>query len=157
MARVKKSVKPSEPKKMGRNGYKTEELKAKAIKFIEERKLVFFADVFPLLGIASSTFYSHFPSESSDYKDIEQLIEKNRVDIKTSLRNKWFKSDNATLQIMLMKLVSTSEERKLMSQSFVDVESQGKPIGQGVDLSKLSTEALLELKGALEDSETEDE
>lgn len=134
--------------------YKTEELKAKAEAAITEHKLFFVHDVFTYLGIAKSTFYDHFPYESDDYKHIMSMLENNKTQLKVSMRNKWYKSDSAALQIALMKIISTPEERRLMSQSFVDVESGGEKIQNNqVDFSKLSLEALLELKKLYEGKE----
>lgn len=132
--------------------YKTSVLKSRAIELINTRKLVFVHDVFTLLGIAKSTFYEHFPNDSDDNKELMDLLQRNKAEIKVSLRSKWFKSENATLQIMLMKLVSTPEERKLMSQSFVDVVTEVKE-NESIDLSKLDEETLLKLKNIIPDNE----
>ena len=51
---------------------------------------------------------------------IKEELEKNRVAIKANLRKKWYDSDNATLQIALMKLISTDDERRKISNTFID-------------------------------------
>ena len=133
--------------------YKTEDLKKKAVMLINDKKLLFVTDVFTLLGISSSTFYEHFPKDSKDYKDIESMLQTNKSEIKVSLRSKWYQSNNPALQITLMKLVATPEERKLMSQSYVDIESGGEKLKPSINLEEVSLETLLELKSAMEGSD----
>lgn len=133
--------------------YNTEQLKQRAIQLINDKKLLFITDIYTLLGIASSTFYEHFPSNSSDYIEMDNLLQMNKSDIKTSLRSKWYQSPNPALQITLMKLVATAEERKLMSQSYVDIESGGEKIKSGINLEAMSLDALVELKNALSPDE----
>ena len=41
---------------------------------------------------------------------------------------KWFDSNNATLQIGLMKLLGSDEERKKLSSSYLDHTSDGKEL-----------------------------
>lgn len=133
--------------------YKTKDLHNRAVQLINDKKLLFFTDVFTLLGISSSTFYEHFPKDSKEYNEIEKLLQKNKSEIKVSLRSKWYQSNNPALQITLMKLVATPEERKLMSQSYVDIESGGEKLKPSINLDEMSVEALLELKKAMGDSE----
>lgn len=133
--------------------YNTENLKERAIRLINDKKLLFVTDVFTLLGISSSTFYEHFPKDSKHYNDIESLLQTNKSEIKVSLRSKWYQSNNPALQITLMKLVATSEERKLMSQSYVDIESGGERVKPTINFDGLSIEALLELRDAINEEE----
>lgn len=95
--------------------YKTATLKKKALEAIEKHRLIFIEDVIAYLPCAKPTFYEHFPNESDNRKAIDEGLERNRVDIKVSLRAKWYKSDNATLQMGLMKLVSSDEELRKLS------------------------------------------
>ena len=44
------------------------------------------------------------------------------------MRSKWYKSDNATLQMGLMKLISSDEERQRLSQTHIDHTTKGKEI-----------------------------
>ena len=76
--------------------YDTAELKKRALNLIKENNLFFHSDVFNLLGIVSSTYYLHFPSDSEDYQDLNLALLQNRANTKNSLRSKWYKSDNST-------------------------------------------------------------
>ena len=98
--------------------YDTKELKEKAEKAIKEHGLYFIEDIVAYLPCSKSTFYEHIPNESNDYKSIVELLEENRINDKVSMRKKWKDSDNATLQMGLMKLLSTDEERRRLSMEY---------------------------------------
>lgn len=104
--------------------YNTEELKQKALEQIAGKKLIWIEEVATFIGIATSTFYEHFPSESSDYKELARALEDNKIELKTGMRKKWYDSEATGLQIGLMKLLGSSEERKRLSQSYVEMDSK---------------------------------
>lgn len=100
--------------------YNTKELFEEAVKHIKEKKLFFIEDVVGFMSCTKSTFYAHFPIDSNEMNTIKEELENNRISIKTSMRKKWYDSDNATLQIALMKLIATDDERKRISNTFID-------------------------------------
>jgi hypothetical protein len=108
--------------------YNTKDLLAKAKAAIEKHKLFFIEDVVAFLPCGRSTFYEHFSDNSDGRKEIDELLERNKVEIKTSMRSKWYKSDAPALQISLYKLICSDTERKSMSMQHNDVTSDGKPI-----------------------------
>ena len=120
--------------------YKTDELKKQATEAITSKKLIFHTDVFQTLGIDSSTYYVHFPSDSSDYKDLDTLLRQNRTSMKNGLRAKWYKSDNATMTVALYKLLADDDERKKLSQQFTDVTSNGETVGATIVFEDKPTE-----------------
>ena len=77
--------------------------------------VVFIEDVAIEIGISKTTFYEYFPPKSDELNEIKELILINRSTTKKFLRNKWKDSDNATLNVCLYKLLSTEEERELLS------------------------------------------
>ena len=87
--------------------YKTEELEKKSLEAIEKHKLFVIEDVVAFLPCTKPTFYEHKLNESNA---IKEALEKNKVEIKTSMRSKWYKSENPTLQMGLYKLIGTPEE-----------------------------------------------
>ncbi len=95
--------------------YKTQDLFDTAIEAIETHKLFFIEDILAYLPCAKSTFYEHFPYESNLYKQLLSRLEKNRTEIKVSMRSKWYKSEAPSLQIALMKIIATPEELKKLS------------------------------------------
>lgn len=108
--------------------YKTQELKEQALKAIEKHKLFFVEDVIAFLPCVKSVFYDHFPNESNDYKDIQEALTKNKVEVKTSLRSKWYKSNSAPLQLALYKLIANPDEHKALQMQYNDHTSQGEKI-----------------------------
>ena len=105
--------------------YKTEELKRLALEKIEKHRLFFIEDVVAYLPCVKDTFYGHKLHED---KEVQEALFENKVKTKNSLRSKWFGSQNATLQISLYKLICSDEERKALSQSHVDMTTQGEKI-----------------------------
>jgi hypothetical protein len=111
--------------------YKTEELERLALEAIEKHKLFFIEDIVAYLPCTKPTFYEHKLNESNAIK--EALLEV-RTNLKVSMRSKWFRSDNPTLQLALMKILSNDEElRKLSMQHQVNEEAE-KPIFNGINL-----------------------
>jgi hypothetical protein len=111
--------------------YKTDELEKLALDAIEKHKLFFIEDIIAYLPCTKPTFYEHKLNESDAIKSA--LLEV-RVNLKVSMRSKWFRSENATLQLALMKLLSNTEElRKLSMQHQVNEEAE-KPIFNGINL-----------------------
>lgn len=108
--------------------YKTETLFKEAVKQIQKHKLIFIEDVISYLPCSKPTFYDHFPTNSNDFNTLKGLIDDNKVVIKSSLRSKWYNSNNPTLQLALYKLSATPEELKLLQMQHIDIKSDDKPI-----------------------------
>jgi hypothetical protein len=95
--------------------YDKKDLEDKAIKAIKDNNLFFIQDVIAFLPCASSTFYG---LEMEKLESIKESIFKEKTNAKIGMRKKWYDSENATLQMGLMKLLSTDEElRKLSMQT----------------------------------------
>ena len=100
--------------------YKTSVLRKIAIEAITKNKLIFIWEIISYLPCHKSTFYDHFPDDSNGHKELVTLTDKNKVEIKASLRAKWYKSDNATLQIALMRLCATDPERRKLAMNYIE-------------------------------------
>jgi hypothetical protein len=87
--------------------YKTEELRRDSLKAIKDKNLIFIGDIFGYTGFSKRAFYDHKLHECND---IKRALETNRVNMKVDMRQKWYNSDNPTLQIGLMKLIADDEE-----------------------------------------------
>ncbi len=110
--------------------YKTEELAKRSVEIIKKHKLFFISDVWPLLGISHQTFYDHKLEKS---ESIKEALVANRVEVKASMRSKWYKSDNPTLQIGLYKLISDEEEYHRLANTKMDITTrEEKPIFTGI-------------------------
>jgi hypothetical protein len=121
--------------------YDKEKLYNQAIKAIEENNLFFIEDVIALLPCSKATFYDHFPSNSDELNTLKEMIEENKVSVKLKMRKKWLDSDNATLQMGLMKLITTDEERKRLATSYMETKQKH----EVADLSGLSTDEIINL------------
>src|SRR5210317_1390107 len=75
----------------------------------KNKSIVFVEQLIAHLGISKPTFYDYFKVDTNDFNAIKQMLNDNRVNIYTKQLKKWADSDNATLQIGLMKLIGTDE------------------------------------------------
>lgn len=87
--------------------YNTDDLREQSLKAITENNLIFIQDIFAYVGFSKRAFYDHKLQECNA---IKSELDKNRVNMKIEMRKKWYDSDNATLQIGLMKLIANDEE-----------------------------------------------
>jgi len=122
-----------------------EEKKQKLQRIIDvifEHDLVFFGDIEGYIPECTKTLYNW---GFQDLQVIKDALNKNKIIKKVGLREKWYNSDNATVQISLYKLIAEDHERQKLSQSYVDVTTKGEQLNK-IDLSGLSDEALQELE-----------
>ena len=97
-----------------------EEIKSEALKLIEEdEKIVFIYDLYTALGIPCASFYSLFPKESEDYKELTDKIEGNKIKMKMKIRDRLMECKNPGAYIFLYKILTSDiEERKLMDAHY---------------------------------------
>lgn len=95
---------------------------------IVSKRLIFVEEVVAFLPISKESFYTFYPIGSDEFDELKGLIETNKISLKTSMRKKWYDSDNPTLQMGLMKLLATQEEHRKLSQTYVDSENVTKNI-----------------------------
>ncbi len=101
-------------------------LEKKALEEIKKKKLIFIEDVVCYLPCSRATFYNHNLDKLDTIKD---ALELNKVDIKTSLRSKWYKSENATLQMALMRLTCSDDERRKLAINYQEITGKdGEPL-----------------------------
>jgi len=105
--------------------YKTKELLELSIKAIKKHNLFMIEDLVAYLPCSSRTFYNH---ELHKLQELKDLTDANRIKTKKGLQNKWNDSDNATLQMGLMKMIASIEERQRLSQSYTDVTTKGESL-----------------------------
>ena len=86
-----------------------------SFELIEKHHLVFMSDVIGLLPVSEKTFYTFFNSESQELQDLKNILDKNRISMKSNMRKKWYQSENATLQVALMKLIANDDEAARLS------------------------------------------
>ena len=107
--------------------YSVKKLEKTAIEAIEKHKLVFIEDVLAYIPCSKQTFYN---LKMDELDSIKGRLQKNKVDMKVSMRYKWYKSDAPALQIALMKLIATEDEAARLNNSRqqLDVTSQGNKV-----------------------------
>lgn len=107
--------------------YKKAELEEQALRAIKDNNLMFVTDVPAYLPCSTATFYN---KELEKLEAIKEALEQNRIKTKNGLRAKWYKSDNATVQIALYKLIGTEEEAHRLngSRQQLDHTTNGKDI-----------------------------
>jgi hypothetical protein len=108
--------------------YDKKKIFEQAKEVILKNKLFFIEDIVAFLPIAKKTFYEYFPIDSNESNELKEMLETNRIEIKSSMRSKWYKSENATLQMALMKLICTDDERKMLAMNYTDHTTNGKEI-----------------------------
>ncbi len=110
---------------------KAKKYEKELLKVIKEKKIAFFDHCFGFTSFSRATAYNHSLDNLDTIKD---AINENRVTAKNYMLNKWIASDNATLQISAMRLLSDSEEHKKLNQSYVDQTTNGKDINITIDV-----------------------
>jgi len=114
--------------------YDRKKIFQQAKEVIKKNKLFFVEDVVAYLPISKPTFYDYFKVDSNEFNELKELLEQNKTEIKVSMRSKWYKSNNATLQMALMKLISTPEELKKLSMNHTDVTTNGKDLNINIQV-----------------------
>lgn len=99
-----------------------------AKEMIVKHKLFFIEDIVSFLPCNKTTFYEFFPSQSNESNELKELLETNRVELKVSMRSKWYKSNAPALQMALMKLIASPEELKKLSMTYTDITSKDESI-----------------------------
>jgi hypothetical protein len=114
-----------------------------AIDLIEKKKLFFIEDVVCLLPCRKSTFYDLFPIDSNEMDTIKELLEKNKIEIKNGLRNKWYNGNNPLTQMALYKLIGTEEEYHRIASTKTENKNINieRPIFNGLDINVKNEES----------------
>ena len=114
--------------------YDKQKIFEQAKEMIVKHKLFFIEDIVSFLPCDKTTFYRFFDVESNEYNELKELLETNRVELKVSMRSKWYKSNAPALQMALMKLIASPEELRKLSMTHQAVEKFETPIFNGLDL-----------------------
>ena len=108
--------------------YDKKQIYKDALKQSEDPDVYFVSDIVDLLGISKTTFYEFFPSESEEMNTFTANLRKNKGKTKAELRLKLKSGDKASEILALYRLIGTTEERKKLSSSFLDITTDGKSI-----------------------------
>ncbi len=110
--------------------YDKSKLYDQALEIAKEKKCFFIEQLVSFMPCVKNTFYTFFPIDSIEYSDIKEVLDANKIAVKSAMYDKWFDSENASLQICLMKLISTPEqvERINGSRQSLDLTSRSEKI-----------------------------
>ncbi|MFN9582993.1 MAG: hypothetical protein ACK566_10075 [Bacteroidota bacterium] len=116
--------------------YNRNKIYQQALDLIEKKKLFFIEDVVTLLPISKPTFYEFFEVDSNELNTIKELLDKNKIEVKNGLRNKWYNGNNPLTQMALYKLIGTEEEYHRIASTKTENKNINieKPIFGGIDL-----------------------
>jgi hypothetical protein len=108
-----------------------------ALDLIEKKKLFFIEDVVTLLPCNKTTFYDFFKIDSNELNTIKEALDKNKIDVKNGLRNKWYNGNNPLTQMALYKLIGTEEEYHRIASTKTENKNINveQPIFKGIDLN----------------------
>jgi hypothetical protein len=114
-----------------------------AVELIDKKKLFFIEDVVSLLPISKPTFYDYFQIDSNELNTIKELLEKNKIEIKNGLRNKWYNGNNPLTQMALYKLIGTEEEYHRIASTKTENKNINieRPIFNGLDINVKNEES----------------
>jgi hypothetical protein len=114
-----------------------------AQELIKTKKLFFIEDVITLLPISKQTFYEFFKVESNELDTIKELLDKNKIEIKNGLRNKWYNGNNPLTQMALYKLIGTEEEYHRIASTKTENKNINieRPIFNGLDINVKNEES----------------
>jgi len=103
--------------------YNKQEMINQSLEAIKKFNLIFLDELFAYVPFSRATFYNY---KLDILDNIKKAIEDNKIRIKGGLRKKWYDSDNFSSQLALYKLAGNDEERKKLSQSFIEIDGQTK-------------------------------
>lgn len=118
--------------------YNKEKLFEQAKEAALKNNLIFIEEIVSFLPCSKPTFYEYFPPDSNELNELKDIIEDNTVNIKSGLRNKWYESDNPTLQIALYRLTSRDDEHKKLNQTYTDITSKNEKIDNKFEIEILT-------------------
>jgi hypothetical protein len=118
--------------------YNKEKLFEQAKQAVLKNNLIFIEEIVSFLPCSKQTFYDYFPLGSDELDELKAIIEDNTINIKSGLRNKWYESDNPTLQIALYRLTSREDEHKKLNQTYTDITSKNEKIDNKFEIEILT-------------------
>lgn len=96
-----------------------------ALELAKTKKCFFIEQLVSFLPCSKTTFYEFYPLGSNELDAIKEILEKNKVEVKSAMYKKWFDSDNPTLQVALMKLIASDDEAHRLNGTSQKIEHSG--------------------------------
>lgn len=89
------------------------------LKIIEDENIFSILDIFAYYTKCSRSTFYEIGLDKSDC--LKNAIDNNKAKTKQTLKNRWFESENPTLQLALFKTICTEEERKSLSMNYTEL------------------------------------
>jgi len=109
--------------------YNKDNIFKKSKEAITKHKLIYISDVLAFVPCSKTTFYELFKDGSDELNELREMLERNRIEIKTAIRRKLFESDKAGELLALYRLCATPEERQILNQQYIEVSKSDKNKG----------------------------
>jgi len=105
---------------------KPQDHEKKILEVIEKHAVFTFKDIFVYYkGCTRATAYN---LDLDKFDSIKEAIQSNKRKGVTSMLAKWVKSDNPTLQIAAMRLLSDNDERQALNQQYIEHKIESRNI-----------------------------
>ena len=101
--------------------YDRQKIFEQAKEAIEKHNLFFIEDIIGFIPIAKKTLYEWFPPESNECNELKELLEKNKIRTKISIRAKLHRSEKSGELLALYRLICTSDERRMLNQQYIEM------------------------------------
>jgi len=92
----------------------------KILDLIDKEDLHFIEECCAYSGVSKPTFYALFPIESDEINAIKEKLQSRKSKNVHAVTRAWKDSDNPTLQIAYVKINSSDETRKKLSNTYID-------------------------------------
>ena len=105
-------------------------------KIIKDDNIYFLDSAIAYTPISRKTFYAWFPTNSEQYKELAELLEKNKLKTKDYIRIKLRMGDKAGELLALYRMICTEEERKAIATNYnnTDITSAGEKLDRVVEV-----------------------
>jgi hypothetical protein len=87
---------------------------------IVKNNLFFIEDIVAFLPCDKTTFYRFFTVDCNEYNILREMLDKNKIKTKSSIRAKLYKSEKAAELLALYRLIATPEEHRLLNQQYIE-------------------------------------
>ena len=99
-------------------------------KIIKDDNIFFIESAIAYTPICKQTFYTWFPPDSDEMKELVALLEKNKLKTKDYIRIKLRMGNKSSELLALYRMICTEDERKAIATNYnkTDVTSKGEKI-----------------------------
>lgn len=142
-------------------GFDPDQVYEEAKEQVKRINPLFLDEIFQFTSFGKTTFYKYFPDNSNGTNELQGIIKQNQIAMKSSIRKRWYESDDFKKHIALYKLIGKDEERQRLQQQYIkqeaEVENTSVTSAPIIDPTNLSTDALKELNKQLKQIEAPNE